>query len=463
MFIHDWNRKICLECLSCVNSCPNGNLAEYERRPTVADINTCVGCMNCRTHCPTKAISMQWMDESGYSLDTPALKSEIQFMAQTGKHKVDGMGARRKVAGMNSLVFLPAQLFRQPLLEDEAVDTTVILGKKAKKPIKLDIPIMIGAMSFGALSKEAKIALAKATAETGSIANSGEGGMLPEEREAAKYYTLQYSTGRFGITDETLKQADMIEIKIGQGAKPGMGGHLMKEKITNEIAKVRNISKNQNAISPSRHPDINSKEDLKKKVDWLRDITGGSPIGIKIAGGHVEKDMEIALYAGVDVIAVDGMEGGTGAAPTIAREHAAIPLLYLLTRAANYLEKSGKKDDVTLIAAGGIRTSADIAKAIALGAEAVYISSSAQMAMGCIRCRSCHTGKCPVGICSQDGKVKLNIETAAGNIANYLRGSVDEIEIVCRLVGRHSIRDLCREDIAALDEETGRITGVALA
>lgn len=461
MFIHDWNRHICLECLSCVNACPNDNLTSYEGRPTVAEVNTCVGCGYCRTVCPTKAISFYWVDERGYSKDTPSLKSYVQWMAKNGKHKVTGMGARRNVANMDNLVFLPGQLFQKPLLDNDPVDTAVVLGKKSKKPVHLKIPIMIGAMSFGALSKAAKIALAKATAEAGSIANSGEGGMLQEERDAAAAYTLQYSTGRFGITEDTLKKADMIEIKVGQGAKPGMGGHLLKEKITPEIAAVRNISSDKDAISPSTHTDINSKEDLKERVDYLREVTGGAPIGIKLAGGHVEKDMEIALFAGVDVITLDGMEGGTGAAPVIAKEHAAIPLLNLISRGSRFLKESGKKDDVTLVAAGGLRTSADFAKVFALGVEAVYIASSAQMAMGCIRCRACHTGRCPVGICTPTSN--LNIEAAAKAVVNYLKGSVDEIRIICRLVGRSSIHDLTINDMAALDEETARITGVQLA
>lgn len=463
MFLHDWNRHICLECLECVGSCPNGNLTQYKGRPTAANDNTCVGCMNCRTACPTKAISMHWLDFEGYSKDTPRAKAAIIAYSQIGKHAVAGMGAQRKVPGLENLVFLPGQLFRPPLLEHDEVDVSVVLGKKARKPVKLDVPIMIGAMSFGALSKGAKIALAKATTISGSMANSGEGGMLPEEREAAQHYTLQYSTGRFGITEETLKQANMVEIKIGQGAKPGMGGHLLKAKITPEIAKVRNIPLDQDAISPARHLDINSKEDLKAKVDWLRELTGGVPIGIKLAGGHVEKDIEIALFAGVDVITVDGMEGGTGAAPTVAREHAALPLLNVLTRAANFIEKSGKRGEVTLIAAGGLRIPADFAKAFALGAEAVYISSSAMIAMGCIRCRSCHTGKCPVGICSQDGRVNIDLELASASVANFIRASVDEIKILCRLVGRSSIDKLCREDLAALDSETARVTGIQQA
>ena len=419
--------------------------------------------MNCRDVCPTKAISFHWLDFEGYSKDTPRAKSAIVALSQTGKHVVAGMGAQRKVPGLDNLVFLPGQLFQPPLLEHDDVDVSVILGKKAKKPVKLGVPIMIGAMSFGALSKNAKIALAKATTLAGSIANSGEGGMLPEEREAAQKYTLQYSTGRFGITEETLRLADMVEIKVGQGAKPGLGGHLLKAKITAEIAKVRNIPMDKDAISPARHLDINSKEDLKKKVDWLRELTGGVPIGIKLAGGHVEKDIEIALFAGVDVITVDGTEGGTGAAPTVAREHAALPLLNVLTRAANYIRKSGKRDDVTLIAAGGLRIPADFAKAFALGAEAVYISSSAMIAMGCIRCRSCHTGKCPVGICSQDGKVNLDLDRSSANVANFIKASVDEIKIICRLVGRDSIAKLCRDDLAALDAETARITGIESA
>ncbi len=186
-------------------------------------------------------------------------------------------------------------------------------------------------------------------------------------------------------------------------------------------------------------------------------------MGIKLAGGHIEKDLEIALFAEVDVITIDGMEGGTGAAPNIAKEHAALPLIYALSRAARYLAESGKKDDVTLIAAGGVRTAADFAKVFALGADAVYIASSAQMAMGCVRCRACHTGRCPVGICSVNGKKKLDVDQAAENVTNFIKGSVEEIKILCRLIGKDSIHKLEIADLAALDEESSRITGAQLA
>ena len=463
MFTVDWNRKICLECLECVKACPNKSLSQYEGRPIHANIYSCHGCMLCRETCPTKAVFVNWVSEDGFSRDTPSLKNHIIQLAQSGRPQVVGMGARRKVANLDNLVFLPGQLFRPPLDEHESVDTSVLLGKNAKKPVKLEVPIMIGAMSFGALSKQAKVALAKASARVGSMANSGEGGMVPEEREAARHYTLQYSTGRFGINDETLSRADMVEIKIGQGAKPGMGGHLMKEKVTEEIARVRGVSMGQTLISPSRHPDIRTKEELKEKVAWLREKTGGAPIGVKLAGGHVEKDLEIALFAGVDVIAVDGMEGGTGAAPLVAREHAALPLIYTLSRAARYLEASGARDNVTLIAGGGLRTAADFAKALALGAEAVYIASSAQLAMGCVRCRACHTGDCPAGVCSVAKGDELSADSAAEGVVNYITACMEEVRTLCRLTGRDSIHALDVSDLAALDEETARITGVGLA
>ena len=458
MFTVDWNRKVCLECLDCVKSCPNKALSEYQGRPIHSSLAACTGCMICRTGCQTKAVFVEWVSEEGFSRDTPTLKHHIEALAHGGKPMVAGMGARRKTATLDNLVFLPGQLFQPPLDEHDEVDTAVVLGKKAAKPVKLAVPILIGAMSFGALSKEAKIALARATAKAGSMANSGEGGMLEEERAEARHYTLQYSTGRFGINGHTLAKADMVEIKIGQGAKPGLGGHLLKEKLTEEIARTRGVPMGQDVISPSKHPDINSKEDLKAKVAWLREMTGGAPVGIKLAGGHVEKDLEIALFAGVDVIAVDGMEGGTGAAPLIAREHAALPLVYVLSRAARYLESAGARDKVTLIAGGGLRTAADFAKAFALGAEAVYISSSALVAMGCQRCRACHTGRCPAALCTHSATTKLDVEAAATGVANFIAASVEEIKTLCRMVGKRSISQLSISDMAALDLETARIT-----
>ena len=240
----------------------------------------------------------------------------------------------------DDLVFVPAQLAKRPVdyFRDE-ISVRTVIGKNSKKPIELETPILIGAMSFGALSREAKTALAKASALAGTIENTGEGGMLPEEREFSKYLIVQYSTGRFGITEEILKKADAVEIKIGQGAKPGQGGLLPKEKVTAEIAEIRKVAKGQDIHSPAYHLDIKNTEDLKEKVKWLRGVTGGKPIIIKLGAGDVENDISLAVKANPDIIAIDGLEGGTGAAPEVMLNEVGIPAMAALVRARKALDE----------------------------------------------------------------------------------------------------------------------------
>ncbi len=472
MFQIQWQERLCINCLKCVEVCPRRNLKVYRGMPTQAGLNTCTGCGYCTMSCPSGSIYHVTLNKDYWGSWNPQIRNDAYRIAKTGKYVVEGKGTDRKFINWDNLIFLPGQLAHPPLLDSEPVKTEVVIGPRSQHPVKLETPIMIGAMSFGSLSVEAKVALATGAAAVGSMSNTGEGGMHEKEREAARYLALQYSTGRFGVEQDDLQRADMIEIKVGQGAKPGLGGHLLADKITPEIAKVRNMVEagarfrpGENAISPARHLDINSPEDLKKRVDQLREVTGGRPIAIKIAGGHVEKDLDIVILADPDVIVVDGGEGGTGAAPSIAKNHAGLPLIPLLSRSVAYLAERGIRDRYTLIAAGGLKGPADFVKALALGADAIYTAGYAKFALGCVYCRSCETGSCPTGITTQNPALRrrLDVETRARQVENLLRVSTNEIAKICRLCGCDSITELNSGHLRSLTREIGEITRIPMA
>ncbi len=391
----------------------------------------------------------------------------IQGMAETGHYQLGGKGTTRKFMNMDDLLFMPGQIAHPPLLDDEAVSSQVILGKQAKVPIKVKTPILNAGMSFGALSREAKMALAKASSLVGGIANSGEGGMLDEERSLADLYTLQYASGRFGASEDRLKQADMIEIKISQGAKPGMGGKLPGEKVTAEIARIRMIPEGKMAESPARHLDIETPEQLGEKIAWLREMTGGKPISLKFVGGHVQEDLDAVFNQNhiPDVLVIDGGEGGTGAAPVFTKDHVGLPLAYSLPKVVKYVQENDLQDKVTLIAAGGLRHAGDVAKAIALGAEAVYLAGALKIAMGCKYIRECHLGTCPYGIATQakELRCRLDIGEAAQNIANFINAATEEIKSIARICGKNNVHLLNKSDLRSLSPELARITGVELA
>ena len=469
MFQIQWHERLCINCLKCVEVCPRDNLTVYRGMPAQDRANTCTGCGYCTMSCPSGSIYHVTLNKDYWGGWNPELRDAAFHVARTGKAVVEGKGTNRKFLNWDNLVFLPGQLKYPPLLDTEPVNTKVVIGPNAKKPIVLETPVLIGAMSFGSLSIEAKEALALGARAAGSMSNTGEGGMHERERAAARFLTLQYSTGRFGVDQEDLLRADMIEIKIGQGAKPGLGGHLLADKITPEIAKVRNLMETgarfrpgENAISPARHLDINSPEDLTERVRKLREITGGVPVAIKIAGGHVEKDLAIATAAGPDVLVVDGGEGGTGAAPAIAKNHAGLPLVYALSRALAWLKNHDLRDRFTLIAAGGLKGPADFAKVLALGADAVYTAGYAKFGLGCVYCRSCESGRCPTGITTQDPALRkrLVISERANEVANLLRVSTNEIARICRLCGVNAIADLGQEHLRSLTADLSRATGV---
>ncbi len=373
----------------------------------------------------------------------------IQGMATTGQPVLEPMRTTRPVIGWNDIFILGCQLARIPRNADRAVTTRTVIGPRANKPLVIDTPIYVSHMSFGALSREVKIALAKGSAAVETAICSGEGGILPEEMSNAYRYIFEYVPNQYSVSTENLEAADAIEIKIGQSAKPGMGGHLPGTKVTEEIAGVRGFPAGEDIVSPAHFDDITSGEELKAKVAWLRKTSGGRPVGIKLAAGHIELDLEIALSAEPDFITIDGRPGATGAAPKVVKDATSVPTVFALTRARRFLDEHGA-DHVTLMVTGGFRLSSDVAKALALGADAVAIATAALIACGCQQYRICHTGKCPVGVATQDPKLRarLDIDLSARRLENFLRASTHELEDFARLTGhedvhRMSISDLC--------------------
>jgi glutamate synthase domain-containing protein 2 len=316
-------------------------------------------------------------------------------------------------------------------------------------------------MSFGALSAEAKEALAKGSAAAKTAMCSGEGGILARSLENAYKYIFEYVPNLYSVTEANLKRVDAIEIKFGQSAKPGMGGHLPGTKVTKEIAEVRGFPEGEDIISPSHFEDILSPEDLKKKITWLRETSGGKPIGLKIAAGHIERDLKFALYAGPDFITIDGRPGATGASPKLVKAATSIPTIFALYRARKYFSENGVKD-VSLVITGGLRTSADFAKAIAMGADAVAIASAALMAIGCQQYKICHTGKCPMGITTQDPELRarLDIEESAKGLENFLKASTEELKDFARLTGNRNVRDLSAADLCTTNSEISQHTDI---
>lgn len=385
---------------------------------------------------------------------------EIHEMAVSGKPIIEAMGTTMPMPSWDDILILGAQLNPMPLEDDAPVDTTTVIGKNAKKPMVLNSPIYISHMSFGALSKEAKIALAKGSAMAKTAMCSGEGGILPEEMEASYKYIFEYVPNLYSVTDENLRNADAIEIKIGQGTKPGMGGHLPGSKVTPEIAKIRNKPVGEDVISPSKFPGINTKEDLKDLVSELRKRSEGRPIGIKIAAGRIEKDLEYCVFAEPDFITIDGRGGATGASPAIIRDSTSVPTIYALYRARKYLDSVNS--DIDLVITGGLRVSSDFAKALAMGADAVAIASAAMVAAACQQYRICGSGGCPVGVATHDPELRkrLNVEAAAQRVANFLNCSLEELKTFARITGHNNVHDLSVDDLCTINREISEFTNI---
>ena len=411
--------------------------------------------------CKQPVSGFEEIKEETNSVSDYRYMKEIQEMAATGKPIIEAMGTKMAMPNGDDILSMGAQLNPPPLEEHAQVDITTVIGKKAKKPMVLAGPVYISHMSFGALSKEIKTALAKGSAMAGTAMCSGEGGILPEERAAAEKYIFEYVPNLYSVTPENLKNADAIEIKIGQGTKPGMGGHLPGEKVTPEIAKIRNKPMGKDVISPSKFPDINTKEDLKELVDQLRMASEGRPIGIKIAAGKIEKDLEYCVYAEPDFITIDGRGGATGASPRIVRDATSVPTIYALYRARKYLDSVHAKID--LVITGGLRVSSDFAKALAMGADAVAIASAAMVAAACQQYRICGSGRCPAGVATQDPELRarVKIDACAQRVANFLNCSFEELRTFARITGHEKLHDIGVEDLATISREISEFTNIS--
>ncbi|WP_196891164.1 glutamate synthase-related protein [Aureivirga marina] len=387
-------------------------------------------------------------------------------LSRVGKHGFTvSMGVdRNTLPQWTDLQFLPAQLAQRPLLDDELVKTEIVIGKKAKKPLRLSMPIFVSDMSFGALSREAKVALSKGAEMAGTGICSGEGGMLPAEQENNSKYFYELASAKFGFSWEKLDNVQAFHFKGGQGAKTGTGGHLPGNKVSMEIAEVRGLAEGQSAISPATFPDFHGVKDFKDFAKKVRERTGGIPIGFKIAASHLEKDIDFALDVGVDYIILDGRGGGTGAAPSILRDNINVPTIPALARARHYLDAKGIKD-VSLIITGGLRTAEDFAKALMLGADAIAVSNAALQAIGCLGMRACSTNNCPVGVATQKESLRsrIIIDESAKQLYNYFIAVNDLVKVIARACGYDDVNKFNKNDLSTYNYDMHRLTGVKYA
>ncbi len=432
------------------------------------------------------------LKEQSFTYDRRVL-DYIQHAAATGLYEIRGLGAKRALPNFDDLVFLAASISRYPLEGyREKCSTKTILGARfAKKPVELDIPITIAGMSFGSLSARVKEALGTAARELGTSTTTGDGGMTVEERRSSKTLVYQCLPSRYGFNPDHVRQADAIEVVIGQGAKPGGGGMLLGQKVNARVATMRTLPAGIDQRSACRHPDWTGPDDLTIKIKELRELTDWQiPIYVKIGATRVFHDVKLCVHAGADVIVVDGMQGGTAATQTVFIENVGIPTLAAVRQAVDALEDMNMKDKVQLIVSGGIRTGADVAKAIALGADAVSIGQGVLMALGCNSdtymhngehidasadyekigtapgfCHHCHTGKCPVGVTTQDPELELRLEPAVGakRLKNYFKTMNMELTTIARACGKGDVHHLEREDLVALTIEAAAMAGVPLA
>lgn len=416
----------------------------------------------------------------------PEIVAWIRNAAERGRYDIRGMGAKRRIPGFDDLTFLTASLSRYPLegYREKCSTKTVLGTRHAENPIVLDIPITIAGMSFGALSARAKEALGRGATLMGTSTTTGDGGMTPEERKSSKTLVYQCLPSRYGFNPDDLRKADAVEVVVGQGAKPGGGGMLLGQKISPRVARMRTLPEGIDQRSACRHPDWTGPDDLVIKIEELRELTRGKiPIYVKIGATRVFNDVKLACHAGADVVVVDGMQGGTAASQDCFIEHTGVPTLAAVRMAVEALEELGLYRKVQLIVSGGIRTGADVAKALALGADAVSIGQAMLIAMGCNwdlpewekdyrkleteagYCHHCETGLCPAGITTQDPKIekKLDPDEAAKRVRNYLKTLTLEAQTLARACGKSDVHHLEKEDLVALTLEAAAMAKLPLA
>jgi methylamine---glutamate N-methyltransferase subunit C len=437
---------------------------------------------------PTRSIEV----EESASFDRSVI-DYIQRASATGLYEIRGMGAKRALPHFDDLLLLGASLSRYPLEGyREKCNTKTLLGTRyAKRPLELDTPITIAGMSFGALSANVKEALGRAASAVGTSTTTGDGGMTNEERLSSKHLVYQCLPSRYGFNPDDLRRADAIEVVIGQGAKPGGGGMLLGQKVNPRVAKMRTLPEGVDQRSASRHPDWTGPDDLAIKIRELRELTDWEkPIYVKVGATRTFHDVKLAVHSGADVVVVDGMQGGTAATQLAFIEHVGIPTLAAVRQAADALEDLNMTGVVQLIVSGGIRSGADAAKALALGADAVSIGQGILISLGCNSpsyvqggqhidatadyaalgtkpglCHHCHTGRCPVGVTTQDAVLeqRLEVEVGAKRVRNYLKTLTMELTMLARACGKQDVHHLEREDLVALTVEAAAMAGVPLA
>lgn len=385
-------------------------------------------------------------------------------LSKLGHHgPMTSMGVpRAALPHWDDIQVMVAQMATKPLMEDAEVSTKLVIGPKADKPLVLDIPLFVSDMSFGALSEEAKVAMAKGAELAGTGICSGEGGMLPEEQAANSKYFYELASAQFGYQESLLQRVQAFHFKGGQGAKTGTGGHLPGNKVVGKIAQVRNIPEGTAAVSPPTFANLSTVDDFKRFADRVREVTGGVPIGFKLSANHIENDIQFALDASADYIILDGRGGGTGAAPEIFRDHISVPTIPALARAREYLDEVGVGRDVTLIITGGLRMPMDFVKALALGADGVAVANSAMQAIGCVAARMCNSNNCPAGIATQKPELRsrLNVDNSAQKLANYLDASTELMKVMARACGHYHLHSFNHNDLATWHKSMAELAGI---
>jgi len=399
----------------------------------------------------------------------------VTFIHQLAKEGLSTLGhhgpmtsmgvPRHQLPHWDDLQIMAAQMATKPLMEDQSVGTELIIGPTAKKPLVLKIPLFVSDMSFGALSEEAKIALARGAERAGTGICSGEGGMLPEEQQENSRYFYELASAEFGYHEGLLEKVQAFHFKGGQGAKTGTGGHLPGSKNIGKISQVRGIPEGEPAVSPPAFKHLTTVADFRKFADRVREITGGIPIGFKLSANHIERDMQFALDASADYIILDGRGGGTGAAPVMFRDHISVPTIPALARARRFLDQQGASGRVTLIVTGGLRVPVDFVKALALGADGIAIANSAIQAVGCVAARMCNTNNCPTGIATQKEELRqrLNVDKSAVQLGNFFSASTELMQVMARACGHDHLNKFTPNDLATWKRDMAYLSGVKYA